>query len=178
MSFIEHWLGRIEDTVMGLFSAIAIFIVIYQVVARYFIPSILTDWGGEVVIYLIITAVLIAGSPLVPGGRHIRADLFLRQMPRGVQWALELFMLIAGLAYCALVSWFAVGVVEFARMIDIRSDSSLQFPQWLFYMGLPLAFATMAIRYLVQIWRFLFRFQPGMLVGPHGEVDHFKNSQS
>ena len=47
MSRIEYWLGHAEDIVMGLFSAIAILIVFYQVVTRYFIPSMLTDWGGE-----------------------------------------------------------------------------------------------------------------------------------
>lgn len=178
MSRIERVLGQAEDIVMGLFSAIAILIVFYQVVTRYFLPSMLTDWGGEVVIYLMITAVLIAGSPLVLGGRHIRADLFLRRMPHIIQWVLELLTLVVGLVYSALVVWFAIGVVEFAHMVDIRSSSSLQFPQWIFYLVLPFAFATMAMRYAIQVWRFLFHFQPGMLAGHIGETDIVEKSQS
>ena len=95
-----------------------------------------------------------------------------------MQWVLELFTLVAGLAYCTLVAWFALGVVEFAHMIDIRSDSSLQVPQWLFYLVLPFAFAMMAIRYAVQLWRFLLRFQPDMLAGHHGEAERIERSQS
>ena len=43
----------------------------------------------------------------------------------------------------------------FARLIDIRSDSSLQFKQWIFYLILPISFGLMAIRYLIQIVRFV-----------------------
>ena len=97
------------------------------------------------------------------GRRHIRADLIVRSLPQGLQWLLELVNLVIGLLYCGLVAKFGVDVVAFARMLDERSESSLQFPLWIFYIALPVSFGLMAVRYGLRLYRFLFRFHPSML---------------
>ncbi len=166
MTTAELVWGRIENFVMAVCSITALALVCFEVFARYFFPSVLPDWGAEIIIYLMICAVLIGGSPLILSGGHIRADLFLRRMPSRLQWMVELFNLIVGLLYCAIVARFSLEVVAFAKRIDIRSDSSLQFPQWIFYIILPLAFGLMTVRYAIQVWRFLFGSDSARLRGP------------
>ncbi len=178
MTGLERIWGRIEDTIIGIFSAIALGLVCFEVLARYFVPSILPDWGSEVTIYLVVIAVMIAGSPLVLSGRHIRADLFVRLLPSGAQRIIELLNLVVGFLYCAIIAKLGYDVVAFAQMLDIRSDSSLQFKQWIFYIILPLAFGLMTVRYAIQVWRFVFRFEPSMLPGHDGDDGRIERSQS
>lgn len=163
MTRIERIWGRLEDWVIGLFSIVALGLVCFEVLARYFVPAILPDWGAELIVYLMVAAILIAGSPLVLNRRHIRADLFVRQLPLGARAAIEFLNLLVGLAYCGLIAKLGWDVVAFARLLDVRSDSSLQFPQWIFYIVLPLAFGLMAARYLIRLFRFVFRFDKSML---------------
>ncbi len=165
LSRAERVWGGIEDTLIGVFSTLALGLVCFEVVARYFVPSILPDWGAEVIIYLMVTVILIAGSPLVLGGRHIRADLFIRKLPLRLQGVVEFLNLLVGLLYCGLVAKLGVDVVGFAKLLDARSDSSLQFPLWIFYIALPLGFALMTLRYMIRLYRFVFRFEPAMLTG-------------
>jgi len=153
MNRIVRALTRFETLLMGGVAGVAILLVVYEVVARYLVPSMLTNWGGEVIIYLIVSAVLIGGGSLVTSGQHVRADLFIRLAPRPVRRTAEIASLIAGLVYCGIVAWYGLDMVEFARMIDIRSDSSLQFPQWIFYIIVPLAFGSMSVRYALLLWR-------------------------
>lgn len=179
MTSIERIWGRVEDLIMGIFGSAALALICYEVVARYFAPSYLFDWGAEVTIYLTVWAMLIAGSPLVLTGRHIRADLVVRTLPENVQRVLELINLSFGLIYCGLVAWFGWKVVGFAQMLDERSESSLQFQMWIFYIILPVAFGLMTLRYLIRLYRFVFRFDPDtMLFGDeHGE-DRIEKSQT
>ena len=170
MSRTERVWGTIEDLVIGAFSLLALGLVCFEVVARYFIPSILPDWGAEVTVYLMVTVILIAGSPLVMSGRHICADLFVRKLPPRLHSAIEFLNLLVGLAYCGLVAKLGTDVVIFAKVLDTRSDSSIQFPQWIFYIVLPLGFGLMTVRYLLRLYRFLFRFEPPMLAG--GAAEH------
>ena len=157
MNRIVKALSRFETLVMGCVAGVAILLVVYEVLARYLVPSMLTDWGGEVIIYLIVSAVLIGGGSLVTQGRHVRADLFIRMVPDAVRRTADVASLIAGLVYCGIVARYGIDMVAFARMIDIRSDSSLQFPQWIFYIVVPLAFASMALRYALLLWQVIFR---------------------
>ncbi len=163
MSTAERIWGEVEDWAIGVCSIGALALVCFEVLARYFIPSILPDWGAEVIIYLMVTAILIAGSPLVMSGRHIRADLLVRKLPRRLHALVEFANLLVGLLYCALIAKLGWDVVAFAQALDTRSDSSLLFPQWIFYLALPLAFALMAARYLLRLYRFVFHFDARLL---------------
>lgn len=169
MTTFEKYWGYVEDTVIGVFSSVALLLVCYEVVVRYFFPAYLTDWGAEVTIYLVVWSMLLAGSPLVLNARHIRADLVVRMLPINAQWLIELINLTVGLIYCAIVSYYAVQVVLFARQLGEVSESSLQFPLWIFYIALPLSFGLMAVRYVFRIYRYLFHFDESMLGDGHGE---------
>ncbi len=72
-----------------------------------------------------------------------------------VQTVIEFVNLIVGLVYCSLVAIFGFDVTAFALNLDERSESSAQFPLWIFYVALPIAFSLMSIRYLIRIWRFV-----------------------
>ena len=175
-TFERAW-NAVEDAILGVTISIALLLVCLEVVFRYFFPYLLPDWGSEIIMYLVITAILFSGGQLILMRRHIRADLFVRTLPLcGRKW-IEFFILAMGFSYCAIITWFSVEVVQFAHMIDIRSHSSLQFKQWIFYLVLPLAFGMMTIRYLIQLYRFIAEFSPDMLPGYENDDQIIKKTQ-
>lgn len=155
MTRFERIWNSFENSILAVLAVSALAMVCFEVFARYWMPSVLPDWGAEVIMYFVVTAVLISGNQLVLTDRHIRADLFVQKLPAAPRRMIDFVILLIGFLYCAVVSWFSVEVVTFAHLIDIRSDSSLQFKQWIFYLVLPIAFGLMAIRYLIQIVRFV-----------------------
>ncbi len=158
MSAVERWWNRLEAWLMGLLASVALLLICYEVTMRYFYPRLLPDWGAEFVIYFTVWAIFIAGSALVGEGRHVRADIVVRHLPSGVQRVLELFNAAVGLLFCALVCKYAVDVVDFAYRMDERSESSMLFPLYLYYLGLPLGLGLMTVRYAIRIKRYLFDF--------------------
>lgn len=162
-AFIHLW-NEIERVVTGVVAAIALLISCYEMFTRYFFPSMSPDWGTEVVIYLIVWAVFISGSALVRDNRHVRADLIIRLFPVPWQRGFESFNCLIGLIFCAVMFYYGVAVVEFAYDVGERSESSLLFPVFLYYLCLPVGMFLMTIRYAVRLWRFLFAFDSETMV--------------
>lgn len=156
---IRAW-NAAEAVLMSTFAILALLLVVYEVAVRYFFPAYLPDWGSEFVIYFTVWAIFIAGSSLVHEHRHIRADIVILLLPTQVQRLLEIFSALVGLAFCAIVGWYAWQVVDFAHRLDERSESSILFPLYLYYLCMPVGFALMSIRYLLRIKRYLFNFDP------------------
>ena len=152
---IEKIWDQIEDKLLSLFAGAALILICWEVMVRYFVPSLLTDWSSEFVVYFTVWALLLGGSVLVKEGRHIRADLVVRTLSPRAQSAIACGNLIVGLVYCALVSFYGFEVTEFALNLDERSESSAQFPLWMFYLALPIAFFLMSVRYVIRIYRFI-----------------------
>ncbi len=173
---IRIW-DTVEDWLLGVLSAAALLLICYEVVVRYFFPQYLTDWGSEFTIYFTVWAMLIAGSSLVKTARHIRADLVVRVLPEKIQIVLEFFNLLIGMVYCGLVAKYGFDVTMFARNLDERSESSMQFPLWIFYIALPLAFGLMSIRYLIRIKDFIFHFDPETMLARSDE-ERLEESQT
>jgi TRAP-type C4-dicarboxylate transport system permease small subunit len=161
-SFVRLW-NEFERVITGTVAAIALLISCYEMFTRYFFPRMSPDWGTEVVIYLIVWAVFISGSALVRDNRHVRADLIIRRFPPQWQRGFEVFNCLIGLTFCAVVTKYGIDVVEFAYDVGERSESSLLFPIFLYYLCLPVGMALMTIRYAVRLWQFLFAFDPASM---------------
>ncbi|MGI9380316.1 MAG: TRAP transporter small permease [Methyloligellaceae bacterium] len=163
--FIDTW-NRVENFVMGLFAICALSLTCFEVFVRYFYPRYLPDWGTEFVVYFVVWAIFIAGSALVEQSRHVRADLIIRLLSPQVQRILQIITLLIGLFFAAVLFWYGIEVVEFARNLDERSESSMLFPLWVYYLGLPTGMGLMIIRYLRQIYLYAFQFdKETMLIG-------------
>jgi hypothetical protein len=52
-------------------------------------------------------------------------------------------------------------------LLDERSSSDLQFPIWIYYSSLPAGGLLMTIRYIVRLYRYLFRFDPATMTVGH-----------
>lgn len=164
--------SAVEHVLVGALGGVALVLSGFEIVTRYFAPSYAPDWGEEIIVYVVIWGIFLAGSSLVAENRHVRADLALRMLGVGGQRAAELFNVSLGLAFTLMLAWFGWEVVEFALLLDERSISSLKFPIAWYYLCLPVAMTLMSVRYLVRLWELLLRFDPAKHTLREGEFRH------
>lgn len=167
-----RWWNFLERSLVGVLAVLALTASGYEIVTRYLLPQYAPDWGEEVIVYLVIWAVFLAGSALVAENRHVRADIVLRLFGATGQRALEIFNCAASLLLCLLLAWFGWEVVEFAIMLDERSISSLRFPIALYYACLPIGMLLMSIRYVIRLAALLFAFDPATMTIQEGDITH------
>ena len=156
--------NTIERLLIGLLGASALGVGTYQVVGRYIDPRIAFPYGDEVVTYLTVWAVFLAASQLVRTDGHVRPDIVLRLLPaQGQRWV-EAFNCCAALAFCIGLLIFGTAITSGSFDLDERSSTGLEFPLWIYYAALPTGGALMTVRYLLRLWRYLFRFDPATMV--------------
>lgn len=155
---VESTLSKVERFAIGLLALFALGQSVFESVNRYFMPQYTTDWGLDLVIFALMWAVFVAGSGLVRDARHIRADLLIRTFPPNVQRACEIFNASIGVIFCALFTYFGSQTVTFAYDFNEVTEASLQFPVWIYYLGLPVGMFLMTVRYLQRLRTYVFEW--------------------
>ncbi|MBN8874374.1 MAG: TRAP transporter small permease [Rhodospirillales bacterium] len=157
----------IERTLVGLLGALAMIVGIVQVAGRYLFPEHAISWAEEVIVYLVVWGVMIISSQLVRTDGHVRPDLVLRLVPPAGQRWMEAFNCVVALAFCVGMIWYGWQIVDTSLLLDERSATDLGFPMWIYYTALPAGGVLMTVRYLIRLYRYLFRFDPATMTVGH-----------
>lgn len=136
----------------GMVAGAALLLLCFEVVARYFAPSILPDWGSEIVTYLTVWALFLVAGELVLNDAHVRADFVVDRLSAKWKKRLGLLGSFVGLAFSLLFLWYGTEVVLFAHMIGEEGESTLRFPKYLYYLALPVGMALQCLSYIARIW--------------------------
>ena len=153
-----------ERALIGVFGAGALAIGTYQVIGRYVDQRIAFQYGDEVVVYLTVWAVFLAASQLVRTDGHVRPDIVLRLLrPQAQRWV-EAFNCCVAILFCAGLVWCGFQVTQGSFELDERSITGLEFPMWLYYASVLVGGGLMLVRYLIRLYRYLFRFDPVTMV--------------
>jgi TRAP-type C4-dicarboxylate transport system permease small subunit len=152
-----------ERLVIGLLAAYGLFAALYQAVTRYAFPAYAGQWADETMVYALIWAVFLACSALVGTDGHVRADLFLRAMPRGARRGVEVFNTAAALIFTAFLTYYGVLIAWEGYVWDERSMTTLRFPMWIYFACVPVGGALMALRYLRRLYLLVFTRDPVIL---------------
>lgn len=152
MLTFANTITRIARTLAGLIGLAALLLLCFEVVARYFAPQILPDWGTEVVIYLSIWALFLVVGELALTGDHVHADFVVDRLEGRTKWALGMLASVAGLVFSGLFLWYGYEVVAFAHMIGEEGESTLRFPKWIYYLALPVGMALQCVGYIARLW--------------------------
>ena len=163
MVTLANWITRVARTVSGIIGLTALLLLCFEVVARYFAPYILPDWGSEVVIYLTVWALFLVIGELALNGGHVHADFVVDRLNPKAQWALGLLASLVGLVFSIMFLWYGYEVVDFAHMIGEEGDSTLRFPKWIYYLALPVGMALQCLGYIARIWAEY--TEPGSMTG-------------
>lgn len=154
----------IENTLMAVFSTLALSLVCYEVVVRYFFPKYLSDYGLELTVYFTVWAIFFAAAPLIREGRHVRADIVLHLLPPGAQRWLEVLALLVGLTFAGLLTYYGWLMVANAYDLGEKSESSLRLPLYIYYAALPVGTTLMIPPFLFRLYSFIFRFDPATML--------------
>ncbi|WP_169542784.1 TRAP transporter small permease [Sneathiella aquimaris] len=158
MAYAMKIIKKIEHFLMATLATISLILAVWEMFMRYYFPSSLPDWTSEVVIYLITASVMLSGGLLVSENRHVHADFFLRMIPANQQRYMEIAFCLLGMGVCYIIMERGFGIVDFAYRLDERSDSSLQFPVYLYYAFVPAAFGLMLLHYTHRLFSYIFTF--------------------
>lgn len=135
----------------GILAGVALLLLCFEVIARYFVPAALPDWGSEVVIYLTIWSLFLVSGELALNDGHVRADFVVAQLSAVWKFRLGILASVVGLIFSALFLWYGWQVVAFAHMIGEEGESTLRFPKYIYYLGLPAGMFLQCLGYLARI---------------------------
>lgn len=152
-----------ENTIVGLLTAAALAIALYDMAARIVGPRFVTGVSEELIVYLIIWALFIAASTLTHENRHVRADILLLALPQRGRRAVEVVNALVGLAFVAVLLPFAFDAAYEAWDFGDVSVGTLRFPLWIYSACLPVGCALLILRLLHKIYRLVWRFSPELL---------------
>jgi TRAP-type C4-dicarboxylate transport system permease small subunit len=154
---MEIW-NRVERLLIGFLGAIALLVGLLQVVGRYVDPRFAFIYGEEIIVYVTVWAVFLATSQLVRTDGHVRPDIVLRLLPPRAQQALEVFNCCIAIVFCIGLTYCGFQITSMSRAIDERSITGLEFPMWIYYASVFVGGLLMLIRYVLRLYRYLFRF--------------------
>ncbi|QGX99819.1 TRAP transporter small permease [Roseovarius faecimaris] len=162
----ESWLSRLDRSLvtlerfLGLLSGLAVFslmfLAAYSVAGRKFFGSPMPGYVDWIEVLLPLMAVMGIAYVQRDGG-HIRMDILIGRLQGRALWAAELLsvLLIFGLILMLLWGSWA----HFDRSFDMSRpmwsrDSTIDIglPVWPSKLIVPVAFAVLCLRLLIQIW--------------------------
>lgn len=131
------------------FAGIAVIcMALSETLLRLVNPGMLTDWGLEVMIYVIAWVIMITMPAVIVTGSHIQADFFRGFMSLRTRRIIYFLECVLGTVFCALTSYFGYQAAGLAYRLEQVSDTSLQFPIWIFVSAIPVGFGLSVFAYL------------------------------
>ncbi len=141
----------LETTAIGLLALGAALLTVNEAFVRFISPASLPDWSAEVTVYLIAWAVMLGAGRMVRDNMHVRVEMVVEQMSPKGQFAAEIFTCIFGVVVTLGIVYAGIQMVNFALMLGERSDSSIRFPMWLYYVAIPFGFGLTSFQYFVRL---------------------------
>ncbi len=105
---------------------------------------------AEFSLYLI---TMLTAPWLLRQGQHIRVDILLRAVPKGLAWGMEWCMDVLALACCAVMAWYGVSATLASAAAGDVLIRSFTMPEWWTFVPMPVTFVLLAIEVLFRIRR-------------------------
>ncbi len=146
-------LWRVNGVVVGSLAIAALALSTFNVVVRFFHPAWTLELSDEVQVYLVVWAVMLALGAVTVADQHVKADLFVAMFPERARRAVATFGLLLGLAFALVLLWYGGRAAYGSWDYGDVSTTSLRFPLWIYVAALPAGALSLAIGYLVRLWR-------------------------
>lgn len=110
-------------------------------------------WANEVTEYALYLITMLTAPWLLRRGLHIRVDVLLRVIPRGLAWYCEWTVDLIALVCCTVIAWYGVKAVLSSHAIGGTVVKVLSVPEWWLLAPLPATFTLLAIEVLFRMQR-------------------------
>ena len=148
---LDRAMRFIESTTIAVFSIIALFIGLMQVVLRYIFNTGF-EWSEAIFIIFTVAGMLIAGSLGVRENAHVCVDIIPQMASPRIRNILLFISNVAALSLAAYFLYSGTLYVLFAKMMGSVSPDT-GFKDWVIYSIIPLTMAGFCLRYLINILR-------------------------
>jgi TRAP-type C4-dicarboxylate transport system permease small subunit len=139
-------LQRLEDAVLVGLLTVMIALAVAQILLRnLFEGGIL--WGDLMVRILVLWLGLLGAMVATRQNQHIRIDIIARFLPERIQRGADALVGFFTAAICAVAAWFGFQFV--ASELEFGGLAFAGVPVWLCAAIIPMAFAVIALRYLI-----------------------------
>lgn len=145
--------SRLEQVVVGGLALAALALCSYNVVVRYFIPSLVLEWSDEVQVYLVIWAIFLALGLVTAADRHVKADLLVGMFSARTQRLLLLGGDLLGLGFAVFLVAYGAAIAWQTYDYGDVSTTSLRFPLWIYTAALPAGGLLMGVHYALRLTR-------------------------
>lgn len=143
-------------------------LVCWGVAARYFFNRPL-NWADEVSGWFVVAIVMLAAADAQRRGENIGVDLLIERSSGRVRRGLLAFGAVT-VAVCALaMAGYGVEMVQFSKMLDLRSNTLGWAPIWPVQVFVPLGAALLLVVSLAQLVILATGRTPDGLVAPDGD---------
>jgi len=142
------------EKLLGLALIIAVLINFVNVVGRYIFGSTFIS-ADEVQIYIMVYIAFLGAAVATWRRMHLRMDVLVHRLPRGVQAALAAAELVLTVVLAALVLYVSSGYVAQMAGLDARSQNA-GIPMWIPHSAIVVGFgliAVLAVLQIVQLFR-------------------------
>ncbi|MFC1798859.1 TRAP transporter small permease [Thermodesulfobacteriota bacterium] len=172
---LKIW-NTLEKYFVGIVALTATLFAFWGVVTRYGFSYSL-DWLEEIVVYLIIWSVFVVASTVAEERGHVGATFFVEMLPPTLRRLVETLTASLALTFCVLICYWGYQIVHIAYITDERSSTIMRYPQWCFYLALPVGMTLVSARYLKRLYRLIFCFSRSELL-EHHEMSREVHQQS
>ena len=112
-------------------------------------------WAEELVRFLMIWAFFLALGATGRRGSHIRTDMLTLAVSARVRKMMDLFSVLAGIAFCVLLAWASWPQLYRYYTLGMMSESSLDVPLWAVFCIMPVGALLYLFYYIGALGRVL-----------------------
>lgn len=156
----EPALDRFEEILVVVGFSVSSAMAFINVVLRYTF-GVTWAWGEDAVIVLIIWSVFVGSAIAVRRHHHIRVEVVVDLMSLRLQHAIRILTDVVCLGFALFVIFYGIQYDIFLYRADIVPVASLNIPEYLLFLCVPLGGLLIGIRYAQELWARLNRgFSP------------------
>ena len=117
-------------------------------------------WSEETIRYSLLWIVFLCFGLAGVRRQHLRSDLLLRMMPKGVQRVCGVIGDAAGLLFCALLLYGALIQLNQLYDTEMMTEALFDIPLWVIFLVAPLGAALYGMYYLLSLFGLIPRESP------------------
>jgi len=143
---LSQMAGLLGQAAMA-FMVVSLF---YDVMMRYLFAA-PTHWALEVNTFLLLFLCTIPTADVLSSNVHIRVTFLTERMPPRIVERLPILRAVAGILFCAAMTWQGSIMTWQAWQHNDRMSTSLGTPMFIPYLFLPIGFMLLGLRYAILI---------------------------
>ena len=144
---IDQFLCLIESIAIVVFSLIALFLGVLQVILRYGFNTGI-HWSEGVLVVCVVWAMLLAGSRAVRDGLHVRVDIVPLLLPERARMVCAALAILTSFALCLCFFYCGWLYTQFVYGMNIINPE-IGIPDALIYSIVPFSMAMFVVRYVL-----------------------------